>query len=305
MLQAMTEKCSYGTSCNQLVAIVLSNPNNNATPTCDIWRAWSPVKGNAAFHQVVMKEIVPHYKNSTVPGLELAKVKSDGQSAQYKGKMNFGLMAEWPHPKVPRNTIGCFCEEGGEKGCGMYMEPGLGLKMQHDFAPSHHGSNSVDNYGKDAPKAMDREHTKFKQSALRYDYHGCYTWCINPKNKMHKPSENKEHRGIFGADGDYYWRAYAASDDGHGYPIVPADRPFQALEESSQLYSFRAVSEYAPEIQADFIPCYCTGCRDPSGSCLYTRYTRAHVENKAEPELFMLHAHEEAGKQEAAHEGQP
>jgi hypothetical protein len=295
MLQSSTEKCSYGTSVNQLVAMVLSNPNNNATPTCDIWRFWSQKKGNAAFHQTAMKEIAPHHKATTVPSLELVKLKSDGQRAQYKGRKNFGQMAEWPHANVKRNQVGCFCQNNGDAACGNFMEPGLGIKMQHDFSPSHHGSNSVDNYGKDAPKAMDRD-TLFKQSTLRYDYNSCYQWCIDPKNKMDKPSEKKEHRGIFGADGAYHWRAYAKFDDGHGHPIVPADRDFQALDGSNEMYSFRAVNKYAPEIQADYVPCCCTGCRDASGSCLYTIYTRAHVENKAGPELFMTHAFEETTK---------
>ena len=95
------------------------------------------------------------------------------------------------------------------------------------------------------PKAMDRD-TKFKQSTLRYDYHSCYKWCVNPENKMDKPSEKKEHRGIFGADGDYHWRAYAESEDGNGHPVIPKDRSFQALPGSNELYCFRAVSALKP-----------------------------------------------------------
>ena len=118
MKQWITEKCSHGTSVNQLVAMVLSNPNNLDEPTCDVWRIWSQKKGNAAFHQKGMKEIAQHYQNTTVPSLELVKVKSDGQRAQYKGRKNFGIMAEWPHPKVQRNTVGCFCQENGNNACG-------------------------------------------------------------------------------------------------------------------------------------------------------------------------------------------
>ena len=102
---------------------------------------------------------------------------------------------------------------------------------------------------------MDRD-TKFSQSTLRYDYDSCYQWCIDPKNKMDRPSEKKQHRGIFAADGDYIWRAYAEYDDGKGYPVVPPTRCFQQIEGSNELYAFRAVHPYAPTLEVDFVACY-------------------------------------------------
>ena len=62
MKQAETEKCSHGTSCNCLVALVLYKPGGITTPKCDVWRIWSQKKGNAAFHQMAMRDIGPYYK---------------------------------------------------------------------------------------------------------------------------------------------------------------------------------------------------------------------------------------------------
>ena len=290
MKQAETEKCSHGTTCNCLVALVLYKPVGSSAsdqPKCDVWRIWSPKKGNAAFNQMAMREIGPHYKvPSKVPRLELMKIKSDGQRAQYKGAPNLGAMAEMPHPPVEVNTIDCMCKSGGTMSCGNFMEPGIGIKCSHDFFPSHHGSGAWDSYGKDGPKGMDRD-TKFKQSTLRYDYKGCYDWCC--KN-MAAPSDKKEHRGIFGADGDYIWRAYAETNDGNGFPVIPKDRDFQKIQGSNELYSFHARSAFAPTLEVDFVSCYCEGCRGNSG-CLYTRYTRAHVADKTTPEIYTTHMH--------------
>ena len=82
-------------------------------------------------------------------------------------------MAEWPHPPVLKNSVDCMCKAGGQLCCGNFMDPELSIAMKHDFYPSHHGSGAWDSYGKDAPKAMDRD-TKFKQTALRYDAYSCY-----------------------------------------------------------------------------------------------------------------------------------
>jgi hypothetical protein len=233
---------------------------------------------------MAMREIVPYYKSGAILGLETVKVKSDGQRSQYKGHPNLGAMAELPMPPVQPNTIDCMCLEGGTKSCTRFIRPGMSIKMTHDFFPSHHGSGAWDSYGKDGPKAMDRD-TKFKQSCRRYDYKGCYDWCV--KN-MPKPSEKKQHRGIFAADGNYIWRAYAETDDGNGFPVIPKDREFQSLEGSNELYSFRAVRTLAPTLEVDFVSCYCAGCRAKTG-CWYTRYTRAHVADKSGPELYTTH----------------
>ena len=85
-----------------------------------------------------MKEIAQHYKTDPdlVPDLQLAKVKSDGQRSQYKGRKNLGIMAEWPHPPCELNTVDCFCKDGGSTTCGNFMEPGLSIGMEHDFYPS-------------------------------------------------------------------------------------------------------------------------------------------------------------------------
>ena len=292
MKGAVQEKCSHGTSCNCCVSLVLYKPKRegqlHTSPIrCDVWRIWSAKKGNASFHQTAMKEIAQHYKTDPdlVPDLQLAKVKSDGQRSQYKGRKNLGIMAEWPHPPCELNTVDCFCKDGGSTTCGNFMEPGLSIGMEHDFYPSHHGSGAWDSYGKDAPKAMDRD-TAFKKSTHRYDAYSCYNWCV--KN-MSKPSGNKEHRGIFAADGEYHWRAYAEKDDSSGHRVIDKERDFQALPGSNELYCWKATHKFAPVLEADFVSCFCVGCRDKTG-CKYTKYTRAHVQDKTGPEEFVTHA---------------
>ena len=53
---------------------------------CDVWRIWSQMKGNAAWHQQALKEIATYYLGGEVPGLKRVGVKSDGQRDQFKGQ---------------------------------------------------------------------------------------------------------------------------------------------------------------------------------------------------------------------------
>lgn len=117
--------CEHGISCHQLVALVLHSPDPKATGAgperpvvCDYWRVWGNHKGDAAFHQSVMRQIATHYK-AKIPTLRRIKVWSDGQRAQYKGQKNFGRMATWPKSI----SVG-----------------GLELEIWHNFFASYHGS---------------------------------------------------------------------------------------------------------------------------------------------------------------------
>lgn len=80
---------------------------------------WGNQKGDANYHQSVMRQIARHYK-STLPDLRRVKIWSDGQRAQYKGRMNFGRMVDWPN--------------AGD----------MGLEIWHSFFVSHHGSGPQD-----------------------------------------------------------------------------------------------------------------------------------------------------------------
>jgi hypothetical protein len=183
MKQQASEKCSHGTSCNQLVALVLHSPgireissssssssssgsgSSSGDPKprpvkCDVWRFWSQKKGNAAFHQMAIKEIAAYYKQNVLPELRAVKVKTDGQRSQYKGHKNLGEVAEWPHPKLPLDeckNYDCLCLEG-EKACKIsFLKPGQDLELIHDFSCSHHGSGPVDSFSKDASHGMDSD----------------------------------------------------------------------------------------------------------------------------------------------------
>jgi len=311
MQQAVTEKCSHGTSCNQLVALVLHSPGERRTGNissssssssmapgprpviCDVWRIWSQKKGNATFHQMAMKEIATHYKEEgIVPGLKRAKVKSDGQRAQYKGHKNLGAVAEWPHPRISADVckgIDCLCRPGGLACNITNMKPGQGLEMFHDFSVSHHGSGPVDNYSKDTRRGMDLDVAAGKFT--RYNYEHCFDWCVNPENNMSAPSDAKKHLGTFGANGKYIYRAYSDGKDPNlrGFPVIPTDRSFQPLSGSNELYAYRAKHSFLPQIEALFVPCYCINCRSGKAHlCKYRQVTHSTVSGGA-AEVFTTH----------------
>ena len=176
MMQHDNPKCSHGTTCNQYVALVLHSPGERsaeggARPVqCDVWRIWSQGKGDAAWHQFALKSIAQHYKSGSVPGLKRILVSSDGQRSQFKGKLNLGATAELPHIELPLDVcrgIDCLCLPG-ERACGSYMRPGIGIQVFHDFKASHHGSGPVDNYGKDPRRAMDEAVPS--GDLMRYNY---------------------------------------------------------------------------------------------------------------------------------------
>ena len=176
MMQHDNPKCSHGTTCNQYVALVLHSPGERpaeggARPVqCDVWRIWSQGKGDAAWHQFALKSIAQHYKSGSVPGLKRILVSSDGQRSQFKGKLNLGATAELPHMELPLDVcrgIDCLCLPG-ERACGSYMRPGIGIQVFHDFKASHHGSGPVDNYGKDPRRAMDEAVPS--GDLMRYNY---------------------------------------------------------------------------------------------------------------------------------------
>ena len=107
------------------------------------------------------------------------------------------------------------------------MKPGQDLELIHDFLCSHHGSGPVDSFSKDARHGMDADVATGK--FVRYNYEHCYEWCI--KN-MALPDEKKKHRGTFGANGNYFWRAYSDGEDVNekGFPVIPDDRHFRRFQ---------------------------------------------------------------------------
>lgn len=229
-----------------------------------------------------MKEIARHYKKK-IPTLKRMKVKSDGCRSQYKCRKNFGPMAVWPHPtqeEIERGgveEIPCICGYDATS-CGRAMQSGLGIEMFHDFPVSHHGSGPVDSYGKDARRGMDRD-SKFGR-LHRYNFSHCLTWC---ENHMKRPAQDRKRKGKWSAT-NYIWRGYSDGlFPGDEYPVVPQDREWQQLSGSNEFYAFRAVHEYRPEIQAQFVPCYCS-----PHACPHMDITNAHSSTR-EAEFFTVH----------------
>ena len=236
-----------------------------------------------------MKEIAAYYKQNVLPELRAVKVKTDGQRSQYKGQKNLGEVAEWPHPKLPVEdckAVDCLCLPG-EKACGTtFMKPGQDLELIHDFSCSHHGSGPVDSFSKDARHGMDSDVAAGK--FVRYNYEHCYEWCIQ---NMAAPEGKKKHRGTFGANGNYFWRAYSDGNDANekGFPVIPNDRSFQALPGSNEIYSWRGNHKFIPQLEALFVPCYCINCRSGrSAECKYRNITHSLVAGGV-AEYFITH----------------
>lgn len=302
------EKFTHGTTCNQLVAMVLHSPGERPSKDerrpviCDYWRVWSQVKGNASFSQMAIKEICMFYKQGDkdnregrgtkpiVPNLERVKVKSDGSRYQFKGRKNLGLAAEFPHPPAEVMAMAsggkgfqCLCRSDSTA-CGLNVEPGISIEYDHDFFASHHGSGAIDSIGKDGPKAMD-DSTDFG-CTFRYAAGHCYTFC---QRNLTAPDPKRLREGIWSATGNYFWRLYSDGTekptmgaDGK-FPVVPETPDFQALEGSNEFYYWSASNESLPEIKAQFLSCYCK-----ESICPNKHITCAHSTDHS-PEFFITH----------------
>ena len=260
------QTAEHGVCCTELVALVLHSPEplpadhtgKEREVVCDYWRIWINQKGDAAAHHVAMEDIRRHYKAGSVPGLQRMKVYSDGQRAQYKGRKNFGRMAQWP----------------GKFEC----------ELWHTTFESHHGSGPHDNAGKDPRRMMDAA-IKNKEVGAQaiYSHYDCYTWCLA---HYAAPSSRHEHPGTWGCNGVFVWRCYASMDYDNPHSLPPIDtRPdFTHIEHSNDLFSFRCKHKTEPEVECWFLPCFCAGCRanhraafataPPEPNCSFLHYTK-------------------------------
>ena len=121
----------------------------------------------------------------------------------------------------------------------------------------------------------------------RYNYEHCYDWCVE---YMAEPSTDK-HLGTFGANGKYLYRAYSDEKDGNlrGFLVIRGDRWFPKLSGSNEIYAWRAASKLKPELEALFVPCYCTDFRgEHPENCKYRHITHSLVKDLM-PEIFCVH----------------
>lgn len=105
----------------------------------EVVRVISEAKGSAHFHNVALHQIVQHIRTQR-PRLKRVYVFTDGCKAQYKGRKNFGRIAEFPSVHD-------------------------GVQIIHRFSASHHFKGPHDGYGKDA-KALSRTAEKNKKRRL-------------------------------------------------------------------------------------------------------------------------------------------
>ena len=255
---------------------------------CDVWRFWSQAKGDSAWHQLALKEIALYYKNGPGPSLKRILLSTDGQRSQFKGRKNLGATAELPHPELPLaalRDVDCLCTAKG-RACGTYiMRTGIAVEVYHDFKASHHASGPVDNYGKDPRRAMDD--VVAASDLTRYNYTHCFDWCVS---NMQAPSDEKKHLGTFGANGEYLWPAYCKHGEANsrGFPVLSPARNFDGLEGSNEIYHWRARHPYLPQLEAQFVSCYCTCCRSGLAPCRYRSVTHYLVAGGL-PKHFLTH----------------
>jgi hypothetical protein len=116
---------------------------------------------------------------------------------------------------------------------------------------------------------------------------------------MPKPTEEKKHLGTFGANGEYIFQAFSDGTDPNprGFSVIPKDRSFQKLQGSNKIYAWRANHSHLPQLQALFVPCYCSRCRgEISGECMYRKITHSLIPGLL-PELFTTHEVPNASKE--------
>ena len=89
----------------------------------EVVRVISEAKGNAHFHNEALK-LIANYLKTVVPSLKCIFVFTDGCKAQYKGRKNFGRIAQFPSQHE-------------------------GVRIHHRFSASHHFKGPHDGYGKD------------------------------------------------------------------------------------------------------------------------------------------------------------
>ena len=106
-------------------------------------RVISEAKGSAHFHNTALKLIVDYMK-TIVPGLKRVFVFTDGCKGQYKGRHNFGRIAQFPSEHA-------------------------GVHLHHRFSASHHFKGPHDGYGKDF-KLLTRTAERNKKRRLPYTH---------------------------------------------------------------------------------------------------------------------------------------
>ena len=109
----------------------------------EVVRVICEVKGSAHFHNTALKLIVDYIK-TIVPELKRVFVFTDGCKGQYKGRHNFGRIAQFPSEHD-------------------------GVHLHHRFAASHHFKGPHDGYGKDF-KLLTRTAERNKKRRLPYTH---------------------------------------------------------------------------------------------------------------------------------------
>ena len=111
---------------------------------------------------------------------------------------------------------------------------------------------------------MDRA-VVFKKARSIYDYDACYEWTTA---NMARPSDEHGHKGTWGCNGEFFWRAFSNGKDKFKskYPnISQRIREWHAIEGSNSLYCYRAGPGLnlpeVPELQFSFVPCFCEASR--------------------------------------------
>ena len=92
---------------------------------------------------------------------------------------------------------------------------------------------------------------------------------------MAAPVPGKKRTGTWAAS-HYIYKGY--SDGSHPpdetWEVIRPDRNWNTFPGSNELYAFRASCSYAPKLDAQFVPCYCTQL-EGNDTCVHTHITHA------------------------------
>lgn len=124
----------------------------------------------------------------------------------------------------------------------------------------------------------------------RYNFAHCLSWCLK---EMKQPAD-KKRTGTWAATGDYIWRGYSDGNhpEGEEWEVIRANRDWDKVTGSNELYAFRATCVYKPELVGQFVSCYCT--QVTGVPCTHTHITNAHMrrpsgETTTPPKRFIIH----------------
>ena len=144
--KAFASKCCeqpHHSNMDVFVVTYVAYEGSERKKVTEVVRAISEEKGNAHFHNAALK-LITQYLKTKVPSLARVFVFTDGCKGQYKGRKNFGRIAQFPSQHD-------------------------GVRLHHRFSASHHFKGPHDAFGKDF-KLLSRTAERNKKRRMPYTH---------------------------------------------------------------------------------------------------------------------------------------